>query len=130
MSGKCYQINIKELDKYKIVDAKYENNVLVVEGHKGGQYDRFVIRLSGDYSNYNLRKIEDIPYTGLNFTVSDSGICVMINEQEKLEIFHNKTSSQVKVIDDPVVKSNMNLYHEGARILFTKDNELYSIRMK
>ncbi|RDJ35537.1 MAG: hypothetical protein DWQ19_12025 [Crenarchaeota archaeon] len=130
--SKCYQIGIPELDHHKIVDAKYRNNVLVVVGvDHDGKYHRFVMRFSSDYSKYDLRKVENITYTGINFTVNDAGIGTLINEEEKMEAFSNqKDSGTVKMLEDPVVESDMKLYNDGTKILFTRGKTLHSIGMK
>lgn len=126
----CYQLNIKELDGYKIIDAKYENNVLVVVGITlQGQYDRFVFRL--DKSNYDCRKVENILFTGLNFVVNDAGVCVLLNEEEHIEIFSNKINSgKVKEIEDNCISGDMKLYCNGSKILFSKGNKMFSLSMK
>ena len=130
-SGECYQINLSELDDYRVIDAKYENNVLMVVGEKAGKYDRLVMRFGPGYSSHDMRKVENITYTGLNFTVTDHGACACINEEEKMEVFSNKKdSSTVKVYDDPAVDSDMTLFHDGTSILFAKGNKLYSMTMK
>ena len=130
-SGKCHQINIQELDGYRLVDAKYLNKVLVVVAEKGGKYNRFVFRLSDDYRQYDYRTVDDVPNTGINFTVTDAGICVLMDEEERVEVFSNKRgSAQRTVIDDPVLESDMKLFSDGSQVLFAKDNRLFSMAMK
>jgi serine/threonine protein kinase len=43
-SGKSYQIQLSDLTSYKIVDAKYDNRVLIIIGSKNGKYDKFIYR--------------------------------------------------------------------------------------
>ena len=130
-SGKHFQLPIPDLDDYRIIDAKYVNKVLMVVGEKGGQYDRFVFRLDDHYATFDVRKVENITYTGLNFTVADHGACVCINEEEKVEVFSNKKgSSQVKTLDDPEVDSAWKMFHDGSTVLFAHGKKLYKIAMK
>jgi hypothetical protein len=131
-SKKHYQIPIPELDGYRIIDAKYQNNVLVAIGMTAnGEYDRFTIRFSSDRQKYDLRKIENITYTGINFVVADHGVCVLMNEEEKIEAFVNvRNVSEMKVIDDPSVGADMKLFKDGSSILFAQNDKLFSIRMK
>jgi hypothetical protein len=131
-SGYCYQMGIPELDHHKIIDAKYEKNVLVViVARRSGEYDRFVFRFAPDYQKYDLRKVENITYTGINFTVNDVGVCTLLNEEEKIEAFSNKKDAgTVKILDDPAIESDMRLYHSGTKIVFTRANKLYSITMR
>lgn len=126
----CIQVSIPELDGYKVIEAKYENSVLVIIAYIGGVYDRFVLRLGGDYQ-YDIRKVENISYSGINMTVSDAGIAVLINEQEQVEAFSNrKDSGSVKIIEDGAIGSDMKLFHDGSKILFSHGNELFQLSSK
>lgn len=130
-SGTHYQIKIDELEGYRIIDAKYEGMVLMVVGVKNGRYDRFVLRINKDYNKYDIRKIEDIVFSGLNFVVLDSGLCICINEEEKIEMFSYSKGSQVgKIVEDESIDGDMRLYKDGMRVLFSKDSQLYTMKMK
>lgn len=130
-SGMCYQVNIQELDGYKIIDGKYEGQVLVIIGAKQGRYCRFVFRMAADYQTYDCRKVDDVAYTDLNFTVNEAGICTIMTEDEKLEAFSNKMgNSGIKVLDDPILSSDMRLSHDGAKIVFSKGTKIYGISIK
>lgn len=124
------QVRMKELDEHKIIDAKYESNVLmVVAFNKCGVYDRFIFRFAKDWGSYDIRIINNITPAGLNFTVLDSELCVHINENEDLEMFSNKKDShQVQVITDPVLSGDMKLFKHGAKLMFAQDNKLYSMK--
>lgn len=127
--GFCHQVSMPELDSYKIIDAKYENKVLMIVGIKNGIYDRLVIRFDDEFK-YDVRKIENIVYNELNFTVNEAGICVAINEEEKVEAFANKKDTPIKIIDDFVISNDMRLCHDGTKILFIQNKKLYSLSMK
>jgi len=130
-SKTSYQFHIKELDKYRILDAKYENKVLVVIGADSNTYDRLVFVFNDDFSAYSMRVVSDVAFTGLNFTVLDSGVCVLLTEDEKLELFSNKYGSKsVKVIEDSTLGNDMILSRIGGRAVFYKDQKVYSIAMK
>lgn len=130
-SGVHYQTDLPELDKHRIIAAKYENKVLIIIGMTKVGYDRFVLRFSNDRKKYDLRKVEDISYNGLNFAVADHGVCVLMNEEEKIEAFQNaRNAPQVKIMDDPVIDGNMKFFHDGSTILLAEDKKLYSITMK
>tara|TARA_Y100000310_G_scaffold333584_1_gene411435 strand:- start:2078 stop:3769 length:1692 start_codon:yes stop_codon:yes gene_type:complete len=130
-SGKHYQVRIKELDAYRIIDAKFDNKVLMIVGEKAGKYDRFVFRFSSDYSSYDQRVIGDVAVMGLNFVVLDNGICASINEDEELELFANKKDAgDIKTIDDPAIKSDMKLFKDGVKLIFAKGKVLFRIKMK
>lgn len=131
-TGKCYQIPIPELDDYKIIDAKYENKVMVVIGvHKNGKYDRMIFKLSNEFNSYSFRKKEDVIYSGINFTVTDAGTVILINEEEDVEAFLNKKEvDSVKEINDNAISGDMKLYHDGSTVLFARGKKLYKISMR
>ena len=131
MSKTCYQFNLKELNGYKIVDAKYDNNALMVVGTIKGDYDKFIFRFSPKYDSYTARIENKISYTGINFVVLDNGVCVYLNDEEKLEIFLNKyDSTDIKVIEDDVIKGDKILFKKGTQLLFSSGKKLFSLAMK
>jgi hypothetical protein len=129
--GSHYQIQCPEFKGYQIIDAKYKDNVLMVIASKKGKYDKFVLKFDDKFSTYSLRKVDDISYVGINFTVLDNGIVVHINENEELEIFSNKKdSSTIKVIDNSLISGDMKLFNDGVQVMFSKGKKLYKLKMK
>lgn len=136
--GTCYQLRIQELDQYKILDAKFDHNVLMIVGvnNKTGKYDRLIFRFDEiPTQEYDLRIIQDITFQNLNFVVLDTGICVHLaqdaNQDEVLEIFsNNRHSATIKVISDQLLSNDMKLLKNGTKLLFSKENKLYSMSMK
>lgn len=129
-SGSHLQIRMPELDEYKILEAKYDNGVLMVVGStKTGQYDKIICRF--DESTYDVRVVKNISPTGLNFVVLDNGICVHLNEEENIEIFSKKKdSASLNVIDDSDISGDMRLFRMGSKVLAAKGDRLYSLTMK
>jgi hypothetical protein len=131
-SGECYQVPVKELDGFKIINAKLDKSVLIVSAiDLKGNKCRFTIKLHSNYVNYTCSVKNNVQSSEINFCVNDSGICVMINEEEKVEIFtSNPTSNSVKILDDPSINGNMILTSDGPKILFYNDKDLYSFSIK
>jgi len=138
-SGVTYNLAAPELDEYRIVEARYDNaetpkaesGVLMVVGMKNGKYDRLVFRFDPHFTSYDVRVVEDITPTGLNFVVLDTGVCICMNEEDKLELFSVKTgSASVKLVDDPVLGADMHLFKQGGRVVFPRGTKLQSMRMK
>lgn len=135
---KAYRIHLKELDTYKVLDARFENTlgkgltgVLMVIAAKNGSYDRFIFRFDESFLTYDVRKVEKITPAGLNFIVLDSGICVSLTEDEKLEVFSvSKGSASIKVVDDPMLGSDMLFNKRGGRVIFSRSNKIYQMRLK
>jgi len=132
-AGHHRQTKIPELNDYRITDAKYERNVLMVLGveKKSGKYTRFIFRFAKDWSAYDTRIIDVVTPTGINFTVVDRGICVCLTEEEKVEIFSNqKDSPSIKSIDDPAIDAEMRFCHAGDQVRFARGNKMYDISVK
>lgn len=129
--GTHYQYKIEQFRGYRLIDAKFEKGILMLVGEKKGKYDRFVFYLEANKNvPSQMRRAEDISFNGLNFTVLDKGICVQINEEEQVEVFHKQNIMKVKIIDDPVIHGGMRLFNDGARILFADGKKLFSLKMK
>lgn len=124
-----FQFRLEALDSYKIVDAKFERGVLMVVGSKQGRYDKFVYRIRQG-SPVLFWKDEDITYTGINFTVLDKGVCVHIDEEERLVLFSTSVGADaVKRVDDPAIQGDMRLSHRGDEVVFTRGKELHRLKM-
>lgn len=124
-----YQIFLKELWEHKIIDAKFQGGVLVVIGAKGGIYDRFLFKFNPTYSDYNMIKVSNVPLSSPNFAVLRRGVCALLNEDEKLELFTTTLGEHnVKLVDDPILKSGVRLTTDGERICGIVDNKLFQIK--
>jgi hypothetical protein len=129
--GACYQSKVPELKGHKVVEAKFDNGVLMVVAAEKGKYHRFVFRFDKDYASYDVRKVEDVTATGLNFVTLDSGVCVCLNEDEQIELFSSrKGSTSVKTIEDPVLGGDMRLVKNQGQLQFFRGNKLYRMKMK
>lgn len=126
-----YQVKVPELNKYKIVDAKFDGGVLMVVGAKDGQYDRLIFRFDENYTTYDLRVVSDITPSGLNFITLDSGICVSLTEDEKIEAFSARKGSQgIKVVEDPALGNDMRLIKVRGKVGFERQGKVYQLSMK
>lgn len=131
VSGVTYQTMLKELDPYRIVDARYDRGVLMVVGEKSGRYDRLVFRFSYDHQQYDVRTVEDIVPTGLNFVVLDNDVVVLINESDQLEIsLRDRGSTKIKIVEDPAVGGDVRLVRHQGQLGFYRGNVLYRMRLR
>jgi hypothetical protein len=127
--GQAIDVNISMVEG-AIVDAKYDNNVLMVVGTKGGKYNRYVMRFDKSYG-HDLKTVRDIPYVGLNFVVLDNGVCCNMTETEEIELFRNSRDDiMVKIVQDDNIDASMRLFKKGTQVLFAKGERLYTIKMK
>lgn len=131
--GTNYQLRVSELEGYRsVVEARLDEHVLmVVARRKDDGYDRLVFRFDEGFNRYDLRTVEDVPLQGLNFVTLDSGVCVCLNEDEKLEVFSERMGSQgLRLIEDPNLGGDMTLVKIGGRVAFFRGSSLYRMQMK
>jgi hypothetical protein len=129
-SGGALQVALKELDAYRVIDAKFDHGVLMVVGEKHGQYDRLVFRFDNS-GGHDSRIVSGIAYAGLNFVTLDSGVCACLNEDEKLEVFSAKRgSTTIKYVEDPVLSGDMRLAKQAGQVLFYRGSKVYRMRLK
>ena len=130
-SGLCYQIPLPELNYHRVLCAKFDSGVLMIMGEKNGSYDRFVFRMSEEYTSYDYWCVSNVGNFGLNFVVLDSGICVSLNEEGTLDMFRAKKGDPLRrTIDDPALNNNLQLYKDGARLLAAHGNILYHLVLR
>ncbi len=98
-SGKCQTVHITELDKARIVDARYERGVAIVIAEEGGKYNRHTFIFNKDCSTYTTRTEKDVNLEDINFVVKDNGVVIAAND-DKLEIFLD--NQKVKMVNSPL----------------------------
>jgi hypothetical protein len=98
----CNSMPLDMLRDYKIIDAKYKNEFFVIIAHKDGKYDRFVINKDGHV------RFEDITPSGINMNVSEAGILVLINEEDKIEMARGVMN--IKVAEDNLIDNSFRLF--------------------
>ena len=126
--GACFSKHLPQLDDYRVIDAKSERNVTVVVAEKNGQYDRFIVVFKKDYSDFNVRKVEDIAYDGINFTVMDNGLCLLLANDNQLELFAD--NQRVDVLEDPPFDTTMKLFNTADGVFFVNGNTIHQIKRK
>lgn len=127
--GACFSKHLPDLDGYRVVDCKAEKHVVVIVAEKNGQYDRFIVVFTKkDFSEFNVRKVEDIAYDGINFTTMDTGITLLLANTDELEMFANNTN--IQVIQNPPFDSTMKLFNTNDGVFFINDNTIHKIKKK
>jgi hypothetical protein len=126
-----YQVRMHELDKYRVVDARYERGVLMVVGAKAGEYDRLVFRFGDSFSSYDTEVTSSITPAGLNFIVTPAGLVVHVTEDEKLDVRSAKKGAHTRrVVEDPAIGGDMRLLPVGGRVGFARGQSLYTMTLK
>jgi hypothetical protein len=124
--GKCVSEHIKELDGYRILEARSEKNICGVMAEKKGKYYRFIIVFDKTFISYAITKVDDVTYAPINLTVMPNGVCIMIADSD----VHMFKGSQLKVISDPPFDSSTKLFNISGQVFFIDDKKIYSVKMK
>jgi hypothetical protein len=129
--GVCYQSRLPELDGYQIIDAKAERNILIVLAARNSAYDKFIFRFDEECATYDVRVCADVTLTDINFVVLASGVCLLMNDRDELELFASRIgASELKIISDPAICSDDKLFSDGHQTLVARGNVLYRIAMR
>jgi len=126
--GKAFFDIIKEVADYRIIEAKSEDNVLVIIGEKSGKYNRFVIVFDSKYKKYTIRITEDISYQGINFTKIPGKVGILLSKDDEVEIFMD--NSAVKTVSNPPFDAGMKLFNSREKVFFINGSEVYQVEMK
>jgi hypothetical protein len=103
---------------------------MVVGRTPKGIFDRLVFRFDSTFQTYDVRKVDDITPQGLNFVVTDAGVCLCLDEDDKLELTSvHMGSTAMKTIDDKMLGGDLRLYKRGSQVLAVRGDRLYTMRM-
>jgi tRNA A-37 threonylcarbamoyl transferase component Bud32 len=124
-------IKIKELDGLNIVNAKYKNNILIVNYKNNFNYTNMIIKINKSLDKYKIIYKEENDVSNINFTVNDKGVACFIPEDDKmLLLFNYFENDNIREIKDKNIKTNMNLYSYFSNINMFINNEIYQISLK
>jgi hypothetical protein len=133
----CQQVRLPELDGRTVLDAKYEQQVLMLiaaskaSATQEAGYDRYVFRFSSDFAHYDVRRTRGASHNGLNFVTLDSGVCVCLTPEDELEVLANRRgSNSLKRISDDALAGDMLLARNGDRVLFFRHRKVYQMTLR
>jgi hypothetical protein len=126
--GSCFSKHIPQLDGYRIVGAKADKNIVVVLGEKGGKFDRFIVIYNKAFTTCDVRKVDDVTYDTINFTVMDNGLCVLLASATELELF--STATQCETLTNPPFDATMRLFSTSDGIFFINGNSFHQLKRK
>jgi hypothetical protein len=130
-AGTCHQVRLRELDNYTILEARYTRSVLVVAATRGGNCDTLVFRFDSGFREYDLRVASSGNYVGIELAVLASGVCLLLNESDEIEVFSNRPGdTTTRAFADTEVRGDARLFSRGLQALFARGRTLYGFRMR
>ena len=124
--GKCKIQHIKELDGYRVLDAKAEKNYCIVLAERKGIYTRFVFCYDGNFEYYTVRKTENVSYEEVNITVLPNGICVIALDNE----MQLSKDENVKIVNNPPFNSSTKVYNQNGVVRYIDNDKILSVKLK
>lgn len=132
LSGKaaCLFRHFKELDDYRVLEARYRNRVAMVLGERSGQYDLITYKFTADFTEASCTVESDVPYHVPNFVVLDNGTAIQITGDDELLLFSNDPRRrEVKAVRESGISMEMRLCLANGRVCFAVGSKVYSFRM-
>lgn len=137
--GRMWIVAVPELDQYRIVDAIYRSGVAVFRvADSNGQYKHIRLLFDAQKTTYDMEELaetEDV----MNFVVLDKGrggnVLVSLPGDNRMELMKVTTitageETEIRVIEDDRIQSEMRLVNDANRVAFFNDKAIYSIKMK
>lgn len=128
----CSIVNIKELNEYRIIDAKYSDRFIILTGYIHGKYDRIYISFENNYKDYKIEIEENITLYDVNFVKLANGVVVLLTGDDEIYVFHYKDISHRKVISNCKLDPRFKLFSDGSKVFAFSNlsKEIIKIEMK
>jgi serine/threonine protein kinase len=127
--GSCQIIPVKELDGYRIIDAKYDEGIAIFLAFRNDIYNRIIIKFNSEMTSYSSVIDKDVTMYGVNFATLPSGVAVILTGEDTIEII-SRYKDEKKIITNCGIDSRAILCNEGNNLHFFLDKKLYKIKMK
>lgn len=124
------QVRVREIDDLsQIVAAKAGHRFVSLVGlEKSGHYRKVELTFDHDYHTYGAKTtIVDGPE--LNIAILPKGVCATIVKDGELIIFV-PVNGKTLAIEDGEIASDFLLANYGDRVLYIKDGEIWTVRVK
>ena len=127
-----YQPVLKELQKFRVINAKLDGTVLMTASEQAGRYYLHIFRFNADFSDYDCQDTEVPGLPSINFVVTPKNIVVYVNSDDQVVLFSAATASKaVKVVDaNGAVISSDRLYMDGDKVMFARNKSTYWMQVK
>ncbi len=126
-SGKCSQFQLRELEGWQILSAKYDKEILVVSAESGGKYKSLIYYLGNNKISDPVEFTNE--YYEVNFCVTNNNICVLMTPNGRLLIFRTANiNSRMLDIDCPIPDAI--LHSIESKVIGIDGGDVYNISMK
>ena len=124
--GLCANVLVKELNGYRIIDAKHEGRVSVLVAERGGDFWRYILCFDENFYGYTVWKEQLNGLVAVNFVALPNGLCLLADEDQIVLFRDEKNKKEMK---NSPVDTSTRLYHHGMDVYFVDGDKLYRIKM-
>lgn len=127
-----YQPILKELQKFRVIDARLDGTVLMTVSEQNGDYYRHVFRFDDVFENYDVTATKTNGMPSINFVVLPKRIVVLIDEEDNVVLFPAAVGNKaVKNVDGGgAVQSSDVLYCSGNDVMIARNKTIYTLKVK
>jgi len=124
-----HRFKVDELSGYKIANARRIGVVTIIVGYKKGEgYKRFIFNVNKNFTSYEAYTA-DVSNTDINFCMLSSGVYLILNDQDILEVRHIRKGSTCTEVKDTGLPNGSQLASMDQKALIYVNNEVKRIRL-
>ena len=124
--GKCIFIPVPELNGYRILEARSDQNICGVLAEKKGVYYRFLMVFDERFQSYTITRTDNVDYAPINFVMLPNQVCVYADNTE-VRVFKGDKG---RIIANPPFTSDNKLFTHSGNVYFLDKNKVYSAKIK
>lgn len=118
---------LEALDGARILEGRCENGLCLLTTETGGRYDRWLIKLADGHASTEVER--DVS-PGINFTVLDRGIGIIMPTEGALDILSVKPDRPaVKRIRDKALTTDMLLAHDQNTVALISGSSVHQVSL-
>lgn len=121
----CANVHAKELDGYRIIDAKAQGHVCILLAEQGGEYFRNILFFDKTFSSYTVL-VEKMDLQGINFVSLPNGLYVLA-DNDKATVFSSLNNRQE--FPNSPINASTRLFNEGMTVISVDGSKIYKVRM-
>jgi hypothetical protein len=122
----CANVHAKELDGFRIIDAKVHGHVCILFAEKGGEYFRNILFFDKTFSSYKIL-VDKMDIQGINFVSLPNGLYVLADQNDKATVFSNLSNRQE--FPNSPINAGTRLFNEGMTVISVDGPKIYKVKM-
>ena len=125
----CSILAVPELNKHKIIDAKYENGICIFLTNYRGTYNRITLKFSNTFTTYQAEVEKDVLPTGINFVSLPNNVYILYTGEGEI-IVGSRIKPDKKVLTNISFDKDMILCHNGLDVYYYSGKSIFRLKMK